>query len=100
MRGAHNMNDPLDNHTCRRIAEVVTGNDRQIWVGELLEPIVGHESETHCVHITTPAKQVVFAMNHTDAGWLAVLAQLLHGKPINPNWVNRMEARYRRKVTV
>lgn len=93
------MNDPMDNHKCRKIAESHTcAEGREFWIGELLEPIEGYP-ETHCIHITTPFKSVVFGVNAGDAAIMAVAGQIVHkenyGKPINPNWIDRQEQHFR-----
>jgi hypothetical protein len=83
-------NDPMDNHKCRMIAKSPScAPGRELWVGKLLEPIPDHPNETHCIHITTPYKSVVFGVMSGDAAMLAVLAQILHfdGHPINARWV-------------
>jgi hypothetical protein len=92
------MNDPMDDHKCRAIAKAVpVGDGREIWVGELLNSIPGYP-ETHCIHVTTPVKKVVFGVNAADAAILSVLAQVIHGMPINPRWINSMVKVYRSRA--
>ena len=87
----------LSGHKCRPIARAVHESDgRETWVGELLEPIPDRPAETHCLHITTPLKSVVFGFNNGDIEQMAVLMQVAHGGPINPNWLNLMADRMRR----
>ena len=87
----------LSGHKCRPIARAVHESDgRETWVGELLEPIPDWPAETHCLHITTPLKSVVFGFNNGDIEQMAVLMQVAHGGPINPNWLNLMADRMRR----
>lgn len=93
------MTDPMDGHKCRKIAQALPcGPGRELWVGELLEKIPGYESETHCLHVTTPAKNVVFGINMGDAMILAVFAQIVHGMRINPEWLDGMERVMREKA--
>lgn len=93
------MSDPMDGHKCRKIAQALPcGPGRELWVGELVEPIPGYETETHCIHVTTPAKSVVFGVNGGDAGILAVMAQIIFGQQINPRWLDIMEKSMRRKA--
>ena len=74
---------------------------RVFWIGELLEPVEDFPHETHCIHITTPVKSVVFGVMHGDAAVMAVAAQIIHkdglksDKPINPRWIDLQEAHYR-----
>jgi hypothetical protein len=76
-------------------------NGREFWIGELLEPIEGYPAETHCIHITTPAKSVVFGVNLGDATIMAIAGQLLHkemtgvDKPINQRWLGLQEEHFR-----
>lgn len=91
------MSDPLANHKCRPVAVVdLPGIGRDIWLGELLAPIPGHETETHCIHITTPYKSVVLGVNITDVGWMATFASIINEKPVNPKYIESAERRWRR----
>lgn len=97
------MDDPMANHQCRKIASVRNlGPGREWWMGELPEPILGHPEETHCLHITTPYKSVVWGVNLGDMMAYAVLAQIAHKEisghngNINPEWLDTMEALYRK----
>jgi hypothetical protein len=94
-------NDPMTNHKCRKIADANCGREREMWLGELLEPIVGLEGdppETHCLHIKTPFKEVVFGINMSDAAAMAIVAYIIHGQPFNPHWLESMEAHYRKRA--
>lgn len=93
------MDDPMRGHSCIRIAQVVNcGEGREIWLGRLLEPVPDYPLETHCLHVTTPAKSVVFGVNLGDMSALAVLCQIVHEGPFNQRWLNSMESVYRAKV--
>lgn len=92
--------DPMLNHKCRKIAVGSCSEGRECWLGELLEPIPGHEEEKFCLHITTPYKSVVFGLDGHggDAGVMAVMAQIMHGQPFNPHWLDAMEGYYRKRA--
>ena len=97
--------DPMDNHKCEPIAAVHNlGPDREWWMGRLLEPIPGHPEETHCLHITTPYKSVVWGVNAGDMNAYAILAQIHFedssglDQPINPNWIKSMASKYRKNA--
>jgi hypothetical protein len=93
------MNDPMDGHKCKKIAEALPcGPGREVWVGELLEPIPGYPSETHCVHVTTPAKSVVFGITTGDAGIVSALMEVVYGQPINPRWLTSMAGSMKHKA--
>lgn len=76
-------------HKCRKIATAIMAEGRDWWVGELLEPVSGHEIETHCLHMLTPLKDIVFLVNDADFQWLTVLGQASCG-PINQEWLERV----------
>lgn len=96
-----NDNDPMLHHKCRKIADAGCQNGREIWLGELLEPIPDHPEEKFCLHIKTPYKSVVFGLDGHggDAGAMAVMAQIIHGSPLNPHWLDSMEKYYRKRAT-
>ena len=92
--------DPVLGHRCTKIAESFQPDSgREIWLGKLIEPIAGEPQETHCLHITTPYKKVVFGINSADLLVYAVFAHLVYGKPINPAWLDRMAEKYQQKAT-
>ena len=65
-------------------------NGRSFALSSLIEPIEGHEEETHALSIETPIQRNVYLLNASDAPFLAVLAQVLNGgKPISPRWIDR-----------
>ena len=95
------MNDPMNNHKSIKMARVTNmGEGREWWLGRLTEPIPGHPEETHCLHITTPYKSVVWGVNLGDMMAYAVLAHIVHkelttsDRAINPNWLENMAANY------
>lgn len=93
------LNDPMNGHRCKKFAQIVPiGPNREAWVGKLLEPIVEHEVETHCFHIKTPARDVVFGIIPEDFYALSALAEALHGKPINPRWLTNAARKYKNVV--
>ena len=81
----------LTGHKCKPIARMSMDEGRDWWLGELTEPIPGWPNETHCLHIKTPLKELVLGVNMGDMMQLAVLAQIVHGCPINPHWLDNME---------
>lgn len=89
----------LTGHKCKKIASMKMGEDRDWWLGELLEPIAGFHTETHCLHIMTPLKSVVLGVNRADMEQLAVLCQVVCGK-INPRWLDSMEKALRSRAGV
>lgn len=91
--------DPMANHRCEKLAAVRhIGPGREWWIGKLLEPLPGHPLETHCMHITTPYKSVVWGMTVGDFEAYAVLCQVVHEQPLNPNWLVRMAESYRKEA--
>ena len=89
----------MEGHKCKPLAVATNlAPGREIWLGELTESIEGYLNETHCLHITTPEKSVVFGINLGDALIFAVFAQILHEGPINQHWLNRLEQAYRFKA--
>ena len=94
------VKDPMQHHKCKKIAHVThCGEGREFWVGKLTEPIEGFPTETHCLHIETPAKSVVFGINGGDIVIMAIVAQIVHkdlyDKPINQRYINTLEKVYR-----
>ncbi|KKK97678.1 hypothetical protein LCGC14_2650350 [marine sediment metagenome] len=81
---------PLDGlkpaHECEKIASAIMAEGRDWWVGKLTKPVPGHEIETHCLHLTTPLKDVVFLVNDADFQWLTVLGRAACG-PISERWL-------------
>lgn len=74
----------LQGHKCNMIALVETRlDDRKIWLGELTEKYNTAPLETHCLHIKTPLKDIVFGINKSDSWWLIALGQLVSGKFIS-----------------
>lgn len=75
-------------HHCISIWERQFDNGRAIRIG-LLKPAMG--GETHCLHIQTPVTNNIHLLNHTDAGWIGLVAYILNGdKDVNPHWIERM----------
>lgn len=89
----------LAGHHCRPVARMSMAAERDWWLGELTEPLAEWPNETHCLHITTPLKTVVLGINRGDMTQLAVLAQIVHGGPISPAWIDRMESTLRARAT-
>lgn len=66
--------------------------ERDWWLGKLTEKITDYPRETHCLHITTPEKSVVLGVMQSDLDFLAVLGQVVAGRPLNPHWSEKMVA--------
>jgi hypothetical protein len=82
----------LPGHKCRKVAEaqpLETG--RELWLGELLEPYPGFEHLTHCLHVRTPQKSVVFGVYRGDFDLLAVFGYIVGGRyAITERWLSHM----------
>ncbi len=76
-------------HVCKPIAIFNVNPPREMWLGEIVSGSMPEEcrAETHCMHLLTPEKQVVMLLNLGDAMNFAVLAQIVHGGPVNPHWL-------------
>jgi len=99
LRQANGDYDPMAGHKCKIIARVSPiGEGREALLGELLEPIPGYPSETHCLHVTTPAKKLVFGITAGDMAALAALAQIVHGYALNQTWLDAMANLYRHRA--
>jgi hypothetical protein len=79
----------LTGHKCRPVARLMMSPGRDWWIGELLAPIDGHPEETHCLHMKTPLKEVVYGINAADLQQLAVAARVVCGV-IDPAWIEAM----------
>jgi hypothetical protein len=83
-------------HKCRCIARIHNmAPGRDWWLGELTEPVPEWPHETHCLHITTPLKSVVFLCNRGDLSGLAVLCDIPF-PIVNETWRERMSDAYKR----
>ncbi|KKL09010.1 hypothetical protein LCGC14_2570130 [marine sediment metagenome] len=81
------MTDTLKpDHKCEKIATAYMTEGRDWWVGRLLETVKEHPQETHCLHMLTPLKDVVFLVNEADFQWLTVLARAAIG-PLDERWL-------------
>ncbi len=83
--------DPMLDHSCEVVATAPNRSPgRSMWLGKLTEQIPGHLEETHCLHITTPYKSVVFGIMEGDTQAWAIFATVVNGgKAINPVWLER-----------
>lgn len=64
--------EPL--HRCEPIARAVMDEHRDWWIGKLIEPVPEWPKETHCLHMKTPIKSVVFLCNGGDFEQLLVMS--------------------------
>ena len=87
--------DPMDGHKCKEIARVHNmGENREMWLGKLLEPIPGEPQETHCMHIKTPYKEVVWGILAEDLASYVVFDYILRGHQINFRWLQNVAEKY------
>jgi len=77
------------NHKCTPIAKAMMGEGRDWWCGKLTEPVKEYSMETHCLHLKTQLKEVVFLCNKADFQQLQLLGRCVTGK-LNEQWVESM----------
>lgn len=76
-------------HHCKIIARAPMMNEgRDIWIGNLTEPVLEWPEETHCLHIKTPLKDIVLLINLGDRHNLAMLIYAVDGS-YDEGWLNR-----------
>lgn len=93
------IDDPMEHHNCKMIAKISPiAEGREIWLGKLLNKIPNAPKETHCLHITTPFKSVVFGIINGDMLALSALATIVNDGTISHNWLNMLAKKYRRAV--
>lgn len=86
-------------HECIVIARAPFMNvGRDWWIGKLLKPVPEYPEETHCLHMKTPIKDVVFLCNRGDFEALTVLSACYFGHPVNESWVESMIKAYTQKA--
>ena len=65
-------------HKCKcKLKAPSMGKGREWFIGELTEPLEAYPHETHCFHMTTPTKEVVWLMNPADFRNLYVLSSIM-----------------------
>ena len=62
---------------------------REFWIGKLDEPVAAYPLETHCLHMKSPIKDIIFLINEGDTQNLAMLFHAAFG-PVDPIWLARM----------
>lgn len=62
---------------------------RDWWIGKLTEPVKEYPIETHCLHLTTKTKSVVFLCNMADFQQMQVMCQAVTGK-LDDSWMKTM----------
>lgn len=78
-------------HSCVPIARAPFMEEgRDWWIGKLTASVPEWPKETHCLHMTTPLKDVVFLCNRGDFEALATLSACYFGHPINESWMSSM----------
>jgi hypothetical protein len=65
------------------------GTGRDWWIGKLKEPVKEHPLETHCLHLETQYKEVVFLCNMADFNNLTIMCRKVTGK-LNEEWIEAM----------
>lgn len=70
---------------------------RDWWVGVLEEPVPDFPNETHCLHLKTPLKEVVFLCNRGDFEQLMALSNAVINFS-NSSWLERVTAAAKRRV--
>ena len=76
-------------HKCKRIATAKMDKGRDWWVGKLTEPVKEYPLETHCLHLKTQVKDVVFLCNKGDFAQLQLLGRVVTGQ-LNEEWIDSM----------
>lgn len=77
-------------HKCKRMATApAMGENRDWWVGELLEHIPEYPVEKFCLHLKTPYKDVTFLCNEADFQQLQILGRCVTGV-LNDSWMETM----------
>jgi hypothetical protein len=76
-------------HKCKLIARACMDKGRDWWCGELTEPIKEYTLETHCLHLKTQLKDVVFLCNKGDFQQLQLLGRSITGK-LDESWIESM----------
>lgn len=78
-------------HKCKCVSRAPNmGPERDWWIGELTEMIKEYPEETHCLHLKSPVKEVVYLCNIGDFEQLQVICEVVTGK-LNRNWVDKMK---------
>ncbi|MGD0340329.1 MAG: hypothetical protein ABSA76_01290 [Bacteroidales bacterium] len=86
---AENENNLKPIHKCKLIAKACMGEGREWWCGELTEPVKEYPLETHCLHLKTQLKDIVFLCNRADFQQLQLLGRSVTGK-LNESWMDSM----------
>jgi len=76
-------------HKCECLLRACMGEGRDWWVGVLTEKVKGYPEETHCLHLKTALKNVVFLCNKADFEQLLVLCRKVTGE-VNEAWIKAM----------
>ena len=85
----------MNDHKCEKIAQVSNmGKGREMWLGKLLEPIPNEPQETHCLHIKSQYKEIVWGILAEDLSAYVVLDYILRGHAINERWLQHMAEKY------
>lgn len=75
-------------HKCECVAVApYMGEGRNWWIGKLTEPLPDFPSETHCLHLETPVKDVTFLCNKADFQNLIIVAVSALGELPDIEWL-------------
>ncbi len=86
----------IQKHKCKLIARACMGEGRDWWCGELTETIKEYPLETHCLHLKTQFKDVIFLCNKADFQQLQLLGRSITGK-LDETWIESMLKVIKRK---
>ena len=77
-------------HKCKCIAKApAMGEGRNFWVGKLTESVKEHPIETHCLHLETQFKEVVFLCNEADFRQLQLICEV--AVSTDRSWIETMK---------
>lgn len=77
-------------HKCEKIAFApAMAQGREWFIGKLTEPIAEFPHETHCMHLKTNFKEVVYLCNEADFRNMMIMCEAAIGRP-NESWMKAM----------
>lgn len=80
----------IHKHKCKCIAKAPSmAKGRAFWIGKLTEPVKEHPIETHCLHMITKVKEVVFLCNESDFRQLQLICEV--AVKTDRKWIKTMK---------